>query len=85
MSDEKVYDGLEALSEISGVPRAEVKAIWEDVKANQARLNTCARPHDFRQDEPGTLRSKWTCALCGGKVTSREARWYILGLEDAGQ
>jgi len=82
---EKTFDGAEILGRISGLGREETMRIWEEVKENQAKLNACVRPHDFQQDDPKSIRSRWTCRLCDGKVSSREARWYILGLEDAGQ
>jgi hypothetical protein len=62
-----------------GLPRAELMAIWEKVKANQARLNACPGPHDFRSI-PGNERRQ-RCATCGGELDLCNVLYYQEGLK----
>lgn len=75
-------DSVDRLAGLTGVPRPELLSIWAGVQANHARLDGCPR-HDFVQDEPGRLGSRWTCAACGGSVSASDALWYRRGLEHA--
>jgi len=85
MSDKKttIHDGLEALGKITGLGREGMNKVWLEVKANIAKLDSCAGPHDFSQDDPSDLRSKCTCSKCGGKISRSDCRWYELGLKHA--
>ena len=62
-----------------------VRAIWDEVRANQARLDACAGPHDFRPEDPPPKidMRRYVCAKCGGDVTSVNKLWYDRGLEHA--
>ena len=77
------HDGAEVLSKISGLGRAEVLSIWEQVKANQARVNSCAR-HKF-SGERVRLGQKMTCENCGGTMSLTDIGKYISGYEAAGK
>jgi len=59
MSKEQRFDGLELLGAISGLGRPEAQQIFEQVKANQAQLNTClARPSRVVQEGLARTRSE---------------------------
>lgn len=77
--DEKRYDGVAVLSKVSGLPRAEVQELWQQVKANQARLDACPGPHRF----DGHGRRDYRCSECGGTVSAIAYVWYVAGLEHA--
>lgn len=74
------YDGIGVMSEMTGLSRAEMTALAEQVKANSARLHAC-RYHEFEQS-PSTapLRSlthqRYVCKNCGGEIRYHEWRWH---------
>jgi hypothetical protein len=72
-----------ALSEISGIPEAGIKAIWEKVKANHAKLDSCEGPHQFEESSrPGSPDGhKYRCTRCGGELDSINTDWYNQGLK----
>ncbi len=60
---------------------AEALALWAEVKANHAKLNGCAGPHDFVDSQPRvTDPLKYVCKLCGGGVDHHAFLWYQRGL-----
>lgn len=81
-------DLLDVMATVSGIPRTESLAIWEAVKANHARLDACAGPHDFSipqrvngvAGEPGYNVREWACTKCGGSTDSIHKHWYEKGL-----
>lgn len=77
----------DALSRVSGISRADMDGIWQEVKANHARLEACAGPHDFSVPHRtvGTLVRDWACSKCGGHVESTHRSWYETGLKHARQ
>lgn len=73
-------DSLDTISSATGLSRLALTEIWADVKANHARLESCAR-HDFQLVDPAQpLRSKYACTACGGTVHRTEFYWYSRGL-----
>lgn len=63
---------------------AEALALWAKVKANHAKLNGCAGPHEFVDSQPRvTDPLKYVCKLCGGGVDHHAWLWYTNGLRDA--
>jgi len=74
----------DVLSGVSGLKPKVVDEIWEQVKANSARLDSCPGPHDFLPIEPDKPFIKHRCARCGGEVEGSRARWYKRGLERSG-
>lgn len=75
-------DVFKALGAVSGLSESEVAGIWEDVKANQKKLEECDHPHDFAIKSHGVKRNA-TCRKCGGNVAASQARWYLDGLKHA--
>lgn len=73
--------GLDVLAKLSGIPENEVSGIYEAVRNNQEKLESCKR-HNFNIDMvPHTTFNKtWKCTRCGGKVNSSERTFYELGL-----
>ncbi len=73
------YDGLGVMSEVTGLPRDEILSIWEEVKANQAKLDSCPW-HEFERlitAPPG--KEAYGCRHCRGKVDASAYRWHQLG------
>ncbi len=58
----------------------DARALCEEMKANQQRLNGCDG-HDF-MDIPDT---KCRCTKCGGELDKAQAVWYTRGLEHGRQ
>lgn len=78
---EKRYDGIKALSEVSGLSESVVKTMWEDVKKNHHRLDSCIG-HVFNVVDPDdTWNRRYKCVVCGGVVDSFAYGWYVKGLE----
>lgn len=66
--------------------KADHQRIWEEVKANHAKLDGCPGPHDFQPCESirGTaVPRRYRCAICGGEVDTINRRWYQRGLDHA--
>lgn len=61
--------------------RDTIAQIHKDVKANMAKLDSCAGPHHF-VELPGStfLDRKYECSKCGGTVRAPDYRWYMRGL-----
>ncbi|WP_157930347.1 hypothetical protein [Mycobacteroides abscessus] len=59
----------------------DIKAIYEEVKANHEKLKACKR-HDFSKDlTPETkINKRWECVQCGGYVGGEAKTWYERGL-----
>lgn len=75
-------DGAAALSQLSGIPREKVLSIWEQVKANSARLKGCAR-HRFSGGKV-KIGQKMTCLVCGGEMDLPRIGEYIRGYKAGG-
>ena len=58
------------------------REIWEEVKENNRKLNSCPL-HDFSIDlKPDRKLGKdWQCTQCGGNISSIDKSWYEKGLE----
>lgn len=80
------YDGIGVMSELTSLPRDEIRAIAEQVKANGAKLNGCAY-HEFEQvpHDQGTLAGKpaYRCQHCGGEIDLIRYRWHESGRRPA--
>lgn len=79
----ETHDGFQTLSEISGISKSDVKQIFEDVKANIAKLLACKR-HRFTAGVRPAFGQKLTCQECGGTMGLMSAGEYIRGYEAAG-
>lgn len=62
--------------------KEESAQLWEDVKANHAKLDACVGPHDFSipYRAHGTLVMDWECTKCHGYTCSIHVHWYKAGL-----
>ena len=78
----KVYNALKILANVSGVPEKEVDSIWEQVKANQEKLNDCKLPHNFISPNGDRAARKYFCSKCDGELDRINVQWYERGLED---
>lgn len=64
-------------------PSDEMLRIWQEVKANSAKLEACVGPHDFQPPEGSkAFAVKYTCSRCGGHLNAIEVIWYKRGLRD---
>jgi len=79
------YNGVSALSEISGLSEAEISATMENIKANNLRLERC-QYHEFainpdlsNPDSPVVRHLKYKCIHCGGTINPTAWRWFELG------
>lgn len=72
-------DSLDKLSAAAGVSRDSMLSLWEEVRANHERLESCPR-HDFHTPEPGRLGVRYTCRACGGWADGHAIVWYMRGL-----
>ncbi|QNJ57401.1 hypothetical protein Dolphis_95 [Pseudomonas phage Dolphis] len=76
------YDGVGVMSELTSLPRDEIRAIADQVKANHDKLKACAY-HDFEphpeNDSSKTAYQRWLCKHCGGSIGLIEYRWHERG------
>lgn len=74
---------VEKLEELTGLKRGQMDEIWQTVKANKARLDSCTGPHDFSIEfrKLGQFVRDWECSRCHGHVESIYKHWYELGLK----
>ncbi len=76
----------DALSQVTGRSKDEIRKIFEEVRAKSALLGSCARPHDFVEHErygPNhPLVRTYRCTKCGGAKSATDARTYMEGLAD---
>lgn len=70
---------------MSANPKIDTNAIMDEIRANTAKLEGCAKPHDFSIDATPNkpLFKKWQCSKCGGKTDAINRIWYQRGLQDA--
>jgi hypothetical protein len=62
--------------------RRDVRAIWDQVKANSAKLEACPC-HRFAGG-PVQIGQRHLCLECGGEMAGSDLLWYIRGYEAAG-
>lgn len=62
--------------------RIDADEIIREVRENQAKLNSCAGPHDFQpsQKYESGMTKKYACLKCHGTVTVSDRNWYVRGL-----
>ncbi|MBB3017652.1 hypothetical protein FHR70_000692 [Microvirga lupini] len=73
------YDGVGVMAELTSLPRDEIRAIAEQVKANSAKLRACPW-HEFEQlitAPPGN--GKYRCRHCQGEVSASAYHWHQQG------
>lgn len=73
-------DSLQTLCDAVGVSRPSMLELWDAVKANSAKLESCQR-HDFvALETERRLGGKYRCSACGGEADSHAVHWYRAGL-----
>ncbi len=80
----RVDNLIDAMSNVSGLPRSETNEIWEKVKKNRQRLDSCSQHHftlDLTPDK--SIAKRWRCTRCSGEIDGVNKSWYELGLEHA--
>ncbi len=82
LPEPKPETGLETVSRVTGLSQADIKTLWEQVKANHKLLDEC-KGHDFSRpfEKRGEMVVKWQCSRCGGTVDGQAKRWYERGLQ----
>ena len=75
----------DVMSQISGVPRAEVDALFQQVKENHRRLADCSG-HTFTDTTPDKpIGKKYRCSHCLGEIDSQAYYWFTKGVEQGGR
>lgn len=70
------------LEKMSGLSEKTIDEIWEQVKANSARLASCRNPHTFvALETSGSIVRRWRCTRCNGEIDAINKIWYEKGLE----
>lgn len=77
------YNGLGVLGDMTGLSKEVLDNLWKEVKANHARLASCAY-HEFElipQEGVVTarIRDKYLCKHCGGTVDANAHHWHEQG------
>lgn len=80
------YDGIGVMSEVTGLPRDEIRALAEQVKANHQKLAGCPW-HEFeriqRPDDGAVLQARlgdrYRCIHCDGEVDASAYHWHQQG------
>jgi hypothetical protein len=75
-------DGAAEFSRMTGVPRAEILSMWDQVKINIAKLDACPR-HRF-EPVPVRMGDKVRCDNCGGQISLVDLSHYVKGYRAAG-
>lgn len=57
-------------------PATDFAKLWEDIKANHAKLDACS---GHRFGPPGSILRTRTCLKCGGTMDTAGISWYIQG------
>lgn len=70
---------IQKLAQATGIPQADILSMWDEVKANHAKLDGCAR-HDFGSVDDRKLGARYTCRACGGWTDATAVMWYERGL-----
>lgn len=79
-----VVKSLDDLGQTIGLQPGEALAIWEQEKANKAKLDACAL-HQFRLSEHPVANpilrgnKRFTCLHCGGTLQFGSILWYERG------
>ena len=84
----------DTITQVTGLSPKVQDEIFEQVKANRAKLDACAGPHAFLLCIPRgsccpvatptpqqRFGAKWRCTKCGGDVDGVYKIWYELGLK----
>jgi hypothetical protein len=82
--DEAMQAVGDAVGKITGV-QIDAKKVWEEVKENHRKLDTCKR-HVFVAipDSTTPIPRKYKCTACGGTADSINVHWYNLGVQHGG-
>ena len=81
---EKRYNVVEVLSKVSGMPIETANALFEEVKENHVRLDSCSGPHEFEEVNmggSGGFARDMRCKRCGGVLNRVHAIWYERGVK----
>jgi hypothetical protein len=73
-----MIDSVDKLSTATGLSRAAMLEIMDEVKSNHATLAVCGG-HNFESEDPRRLDARWVCTACGGRASYNQVHWYNLG------
>jgi DNA-directed RNA polymerase subunit M/transcription elongation factor TFIIS len=76
--------GMDVLPQVSDISKDGMKKIWDNVKENHKKLDSC-NLHDFSIDlnPEKKIGKRWQCQKCSGKVDAAVKEWYESGVRDA--
>lgn len=69
------YNGVGAMSDLTGLRQDELARMAAEIKANSAKLRACPY-HEFEQ---GKTSEKYACRHCGGEVNYQSWLWHEQG------
>lgn len=76
-------NGVGVMSEVTGLSQTEVRSLWEQVKANSAKLESCPYHEFIQSPQTAPLRSlthqKYICTHCGGEIDRQAYHWHEQG------
>lgn len=84
------YNGVGVMSDLTGLPRSDVLASMEKIKANNALLESCAwhwfvlNPDVDEPMRPVNRHQAYKCVHCGGTITPVMYKWHQLGRRPQG-
>lgn len=76
-------DVKKILSSVSGLSEEKMDSIWQEVKENRDKLESCKK-HNFGEIEYSSVRRKYVCKNCGGYMDFRYVKEYSRGYIAAG-
>jgi hypothetical protein len=79
-NEDGTYNGIEVMSELTGISVGKITSIWQRVQENGQKLEACPY-HEFELDsENKTMtRHQYRCKNCGGTVNNSMYRWHEIG------
>lgn len=79
------YNGVTAMAEVTGLPQGEILSLFEQVKANHAKLDGCpwhvfdAIPVDYSRADAPKKADRYRCRHCQGEVDFSAYHWHEKG------
>ena len=75
---------LDTLSNISRLSKDDIQEIFEKVKKNKRKLDSCTKPHNFveKNTDVPFYKREVICIKCQGVIGRTNYIWYLEGLKD---
>lgn len=76
-------NGLHLVSNVAGMSKEKAQRLWDQVRANHARLESCGNHGFVPIDGTSGMRARYRCMRCLGEVDSTAYRWFTCGRQHA--